>query len=418
MRKFIIFLIILTMIGTVTLVAVNLINRKTDDSKNTTEQSIDLSGLDNSQASESSAITPANAPASQTDASVVPETKEFTISMDFVGDIMLAGNETATSSIDAMANSQPSTYFFENVRDYFLNDDITIANCENVFSDNDNLAKTDKGEAAALEQYNNAVAEYNSAVALAQQSGTTVSMEKPEYTFRAFWFRSHAATAKLLPENGVDIVSIDNNHTYDFGTDGNMDTRAALDVAGVDWGKDGKIVYKEINGFKIAFVFGSMYSAGAEQAMLVDLEEANANSDYQVVYFHGGEEKVHAYEDWKQASCHNLVDHGADLVIGSHPHVLQPMETYNGVNIVYSLGNFIFGGNNYPENRTLIYNQTLTVTQDATTGAFSVTNTDVTLIPCYVYTGESNNYQPAVIENETDKQLVIDFMQGKRELPY
>lgn len=338
--------------------------------------------------------------------------------MNFVGDIMLAGNDTATSSIDAMANSQPSTYFFENVRDYFLNDDITIANCENVFSDNDNLVKTDKGEAAALEQYNNAVAEYNSAVALAQQSGTTVSMEKPEYTFRAFWFRSHAATAKLLPENGVDIVSIDNNHTYDFGTDGNMDTRAALDVAGVDWGKDGKIVYKEINGFKIAFVFGSMYSAGAEQAMLVDLEEANANSDYQVVYFHGGEEKVHAYEDWKQASCHNLVDHGADLVIGSHPHVLQPMETYNGVNIVYSLGNFIFGGNNYPENRTLIYNQTLTVTQDTTTGAFSVTNTDVTLIPCYVYTGESNNYQPAVIENETDKQLVIDFMQGKRELPY
>ena len=418
MRKFIIFLIILTMIGTVTLVAVNLINRKTDDSKNTTEQSIDLSGLDNSQASETSAITPANAPASQTDASVVPETKEFTISMNFVGDIMLAGNDTATSSIDAMANSQPSTYFFENVRDYFLNDDITIANCENVFSDNDNLVKTDKGESAALEQYNNALAEYNSAVALAQQSGTTVSMEKPEYTFRAFWFRSHAATAKLLPENGVDVVSIDNNHTYDFGTDGNMDTRAALDVAGVDWGKDGKIVYKEINGFKIAFVFGSMYSAGAEQAMLVDLEEANANSDYQVVYFHGGEEKVHAYEDWKQASCHNLVDHGADLVIGSHPHVLQPMETYNGVNIVYSLGNFIFGGNNYPENRTLIYNQTLTVTQDATTGGFTVANTDITLIPCYVYTGESNNYQPAVIENETDKQLVIDFMQGKRELPY
>lgn len=418
MRKFIIFLIILTMIGTVTLVTVNLINRKTGDSKNTTEQSIDLSGLDNSQASGTSAITPANVPTSQTDASIVPETKEFTICMDFVGDIMLAGNETATSSIDAMASSQPSTYFFENVRDYFLNDDITIANCENVFSDNDNLVKTDKGETAALEQYNNALAEYNSAVALAQQSGTTVSMEKPEYTFRAFWFRSHAATAKLLPENGVDVVSIDNNHTYDFGTDGNMDTRAALDVAGVEWGKDGKIVYKEINGFKIAFVFGSMYSAGAEQAMLVDLEEANANSDYQVVYFHGGEEKVHAYEDWKQASCHNLVDHGADLVIGSHPHVLQPMETYNGANIVYSLGNFIFGGNNYPENRTLIYNQTLTITQDAATGGFTVANTDITLIPCYVYTGESNNYQPAVIENETDKQLVIDFMQGKRELPY
>ncbi len=416
MRKIIIFFIILTIIGTVSLVAINL--RKDsphadDTSETAITQPIDLSGLDSYQPANSSVATVTNASAGEE-----PATQSFTISMDFVGDIMLAGNDTATSSIDAMASSQPSTYFFEGVRDYFLNDDITIANCENVFSDNDNLVKTDKGEAAALEQYNNALAEYNSAVALAQQTGTTVNMEKPEYTFRAFWFRSKAANAKLLSENGIDIVSIDNNHTYDFGTDGNMDTRAALDVAGVDWGKDGKIVYKEINGFKIAFVFGSMYSAGGEQAMLVDLEEANANSDYQVVYFHGGEEKVHTYEDWKQASCHNLVDHGADLVIGSHPHVLQPMETYNGVNIVYSLGNFIFGGNNYPENRTLIYNQTLTITQDAATGGFTVANTDVTLIPCYVYTGESNNYQPAVIESETDKQLVIDFMQGKRELPY
>ena len=231
MRKIIIFFIILTIIGTVSLVAINL--RKdsshTDDtSEAEISQPIDLSGLASYQ--------PAGSMATVTDAGAVDAaaSQSFTISMNFVGDIMLAGNDTATSSIDAMANSQPSTYFFENIRDYFLNDDITIANCENVFSDNDNLVKTDKGEAAALEQYNNAVAEYNSAVALAQQTGTTVSMEKPEYTFRAFWFRSHAATAKLLPENGVDVVSIDNNHTYDFGTDGNMDTRAALDVAGVN----------------------------------------------------------------------------------------------------------------------------------------------------------------------------------------
>ena len=236
MRKIIVFLIILTFVGIAGLITMNILKKEDDENPATTEgtvQPIDLSGLDSYQ--------PAGNMATVTDAGAVnaAASQSFTISMNFVGDIMLAGNDTATSSIDAMANSQPSTYFFENVRDYFLNDDITIANCENVFSDNDNLAKTDKGEAAAKEQYDNAVAEYNSAVALAQQTGTTVSMEKPEYTFRAFWFRSHAATAKLLPENGVDVVSIDNNHTYDFGTDGNMDTRAALDVAGVDWGKDG-----------------------------------------------------------------------------------------------------------------------------------------------------------------------------------
>ena len=148
MRKIIIFFIILTIIGTVSLVAINL--RKdsshTDDtSEAEISQPIDLSGLDSYQPVSGSVATITNAGADEESAS-----QSFTIRMNFVGDIMLAGNDTATSSIDAMANSQPSTYFFENVRDYFLNDDITIANCENVFSDNDNLAKTDKGEAAAL----------------------------------------------------------------------------------------------------------------------------------------------------------------------------------------------------------------------------------------------------------------------------
>lgn len=413
MRKLLTLLILFTTLGIGILVIVNLKQPVKDEAgteATTTIQPLDLS--DSSLYSATGSITPI------TDDSQTNTDESFTIEMNFVGDIMLAGNDTATSSIDAMANSQPETYFFEYVRDYFLDDDITIANCENVFSDNDSLMKTDKGEAAAKEQYDTAMAEYLSAVSLAEQTGTSVSMEMPEYTFRAFWFRSRSANAHLFTANGVEVVSIDNNHTNDFGTDGNMDTRAALDAAGVDWGKDGKIVYKEKNGFTVAFVFGSMYSAGGEQAMLLDLEEAKQNSDYQVVYFHGGEEKVHAEEEWKQQACHNLVDNGADLVLGSHPHVLQPMETYNGVNIVYSLGNFIFGGNNYPENRTLIYNQTLTITKASDTGALSVTNTEVELIPCYVYTGESNNYQPVPIDNETDRQLVLDFMQKKRELPY
>ncbi|MGN0390635.1 MAG: CapA family protein [Wujia sp.] len=413
MRKFIITLIILTFVAITALLIVNVRDRHTTDTPDTsTTKPMDITDSD----------TPDNPPVSTASTTEAVTTEAapitFTIRMNFVGDVLLAGNETATSSIDAMASSQSDTYFFENVRNIFLNDDITVANSENVFSDNENLVKADKGEAKAKEDYDNAMAEYNSAVTLAEQTGTAVGMEMPEYTFRAFWFRTKAANANLLSENGVDIVSIDNNHTYDFGTDGNMDTRAALEVAGVDWGKDGKIVYREINGFRLAFVFGSMYSAGGEYAMLLDLEEAKQNSDYQIVYFHGGTEKVHTVEDWKQASCHNLVDNGADLVIGSHPHVLQPMETYNGVNIIYSLGNFIFGGNNYPENRTVIYNQTLTITQDPNTHALSVTNTDFSITPCYVYTGESNNYQPYIIENEEDKQLVLDFMQGKRELPY
>lgn len=410
MRKFLYILIILTICGIFSIIFLNINN----NDRNTQNPTLSTETV----TEETASVFEPSIPEHTTTEAAPPEPVTFTVRMNFVGDILLAGNESGTGSIDALADTQANTYFFENVRDIFLEDDLTIANCENVFSDNPNLSKVDKGEARAKEEYDNAMAEYNTALALAEQTGTTIDMEMPTYTFQAFWFRTKASSTKLLSENGIDIVSIDNNHTRDFGSDGNNDTRAALEAASVDWGKDGKIVYREINGFRIAFVFGSMYWSGEEYAMLVDLEEAKQNSDYQIVYFHGGAEKVHEVEDWKRTACHNLVDNGADLVVGSHPHVLQPVENYNGINIVYSLGNFIFGGNNYPENRTIIYNHTLTITQDPSNNSLSVTNTDYEITPCYVYTGESNNYQPYIIQDENDKQLVLDFMEQKRDAPF
>ena len=203
----------------------------------------------------------------------------------------------------------------------------------------------------------------------------------------------------------------------DHGSQGKDDTRAALDAAGVEWGERSKVVYKDIEGYRLAFVFGSMYSEGAVSSIVSDLEMAKEESDYQVVYFHGGEEAVHSAESWKIRACHTLVDNGADLVLGDHPHVLQPMEVYNGVNIVYSLGNFVFGGNRHPENRTIIFNQRLTVHGDKKSGAFEIAASDYEIIPCYVYTGETNNWKPEIIEDEQQKKQVIDFMNGLIDKP-
>lgn len=344
----------------------------------------------------------------------------FTIDMNFVGDIMLAGNETGTSAIDRYAENESETYFFEGVRDIFLNDDITIANCECVFTDNDELELREKGQTEAIAEYERALEEYNLAKEEAEAEGYEFNEEEPVYDFIAFWFRTRTANAKLMPINGVDAVSLDNNHTYDFNEQGLLDTESALDSVNLDWGRAGHIVYKEKNGFKIAIVMGSMYYAGDDYAMLDDLEIAKQNSDYQIVFFHGGEERLHEPEQWKIDSCRGFVDRGADLVVGCHPHVLQPMETYNGVNIVYSLGNFIFGGNNYPENATAIYNHKLTVTKDKVTGSFTVTdNNTYSIIPCFVYTGEINNFQPAIVDDyEDEKQIILDFMNWKRETPY
>ena len=103
---------------------------------------------------------------------------------------------------------------------------------------------------------------------------------------------------------------------------------------------------------------------------------------------------------------------GADLVLGNHPHVLQPREVYKGKEIVYSLGNFCFGGSRGPENRTIIYQLILRVENGELVSAASE------LIPCYVHTGgRVNNYCPAPIEDEAQARRVLDFMDGKAKLP-
>lgn len=334
--------------------------------------------------------------------------EEFTISMNFVGDLLLATNHAQTyeNCFNQVADEQPPEYFLQNVSEIFLNDDITVGDCENVFSDSDSLYISDKGQAQAE-------ADYAAACAAAEAAGEPM----PEDTFQAFWFKSKAANASIIKVGGIDIVSIDNNHINDYGQQGKEDTKLALEAAGVEWGNSTKTVYREVNGFRIAFIFGTMYGPGAESTMLSNLNAAQSESDYQVVYFHGGTESIHEPEGWKVASCHNLVDNGADLILGDHPHVLQPMEEYNGVYIVYSLGNLCFGGNKHPENRTIIFNQTLNITKDIPSGTYTITNISYDITPCYVYTGDINNWQPAIIDDEADKQKVLDFMNGLTSSP-
>ena len=189
-----------------------------------------------------------------------------------------------------------------------------------------------------------------------------------------------------------------------------------MDDVDIQCGLRDNIIYYEKNGFTIAVVcvsFYSYYEVGVY--CLPYLTEAVQNSDYQIVFFHGGTEGIYTPNDWKIQGCHAMVDAGADLVIGSHPHVLQPKETYNGVDIIYSLGNFCFGGNNNPENRTLIYKYKLNLhRQDS---GIELVGSEDELIPCYVYTGDRNNWQPAPIEDGETAARVIQFMNGELSSP-
>lgn len=306
------------------------------------------------------------------------ESNSFTIDMSFLGDCMLASykGESKIDSFSMYAKEKDPSYFFEKVYSILESDDFTIANLENVLTDNDTLKEVKK--------------DHNP----------------------AYWYKAPTSNTDILDAGSIEIVSMANNHFGDYGQQGRIDTMNALKEADIPFGTNDSTVYFEKQGFKIALICHGLWFEGQSRDIIARINEASKTTDYQIVYYHGGKERIHAPENWKVRESHKLVDAGADLVIGNHPHVLQPTEVYNGVNIVYSLGNFCFGGSSRPENRAIIYKIVLEIED----GVVKTENTEI--IPCYVYTGTKNNWQPAPIVNEEEKQLVIDFMNGKEKQPY
>lgn len=303
--------------------------------------------------------------------------ESFTIDMTFVGDCMLATykGQYYDGSFSNYVDTKEPTYFFEKVYDIFNSDDFTIINLENVLTD-DSLSEVKKNHNPA------------------------------------YWYKAPTKNTNILTSSSIEIVSLANNHTGDYGEKGRLDTLEAIKNAGLLYGTNDDTVYFEKNGFKVALICHGLWYEGQSSEIIKRIEEAKSQSDYQIVFYHGGKERIHKPEQWKIRESHRLVDAGADLVIGNHPHVLQHTEKYNGVNIVYSLGNFCFGGNRRPENRTIIYKIKLTVDKG------EITSEESEIIPCYVYTGNTNNWQPDIITDEAEKQKVLDFMNQKSDLPY
>lgn len=183
---------------------------------------------------------------------------------------------------------------------------------------------------------------------------------------KQFTFRLPPEKVSLLTEMGVDIVTLANNHILDFGPEGITDSIRALEGAGIRHVGAGenreqaeRLEVLEVNGKRIGFLGTSRvymsadWAAGPEHpgvfstydpARAVEaIKAARDQCDYLVVYVHWGVERETEPKDYQRAMGRQYIDAGADLVIGSHPHVLQPVEYYNGKPIVYSLGNFVFG---------------------------------------------------------------------------
>ena len=317
-------------------------------------------------------------PTDETTIQTEPEPTSFQIKLSFAGDCTLS-NVVEGSDGGFMSYSQEydPSYFLEKVKPIFEQDDFTVVNLECVLSDQ-SLEKRDKGDGVA------------------------------------FWFKGPTRHAEILTSGSVEGVSLANNHTFDYGNSGYQDTKDAVVNAGLQYGLESDIMYFEKNGFVIAVICNGLWYEEQANDIVQLIKIAEEKSDYQIVFYHGGTEKEHAPESWRIRASRKLVDNGADLVIGNHPHVLQPIETYNNIQIIYSLGNFCYGGHSQPQNRTMIYQVVLTIDCDL----LQVVASEQNIIPCYVYTSEYNNYQPAPIENDEEIDRVLRFLDGDLELPY
>lgn len=186
-------------------------------------------------------------------------------------------------------------------------------------------------------------------------------MEGKKYTFRA-----KPERVEILKELGVDLANLANNHIYDYGTDAFLDTLDILDAGGIAHAGAGKNAveaeepfYAEIDGRTVAVVSATraekyILTPEADEdnpgvfrcydmaKVLQKVQETKEKADFVIAYIHWGTEYSETLETAQTEGARELIDAGADVVLGAHPHCLQGMEYYNGKPILYSLGNYWF----------------------------------------------------------------------------
>lgn len=303
------------------------------------------------------------------------KTVSFTISA--VGDCTFGTDENF-----AYEGSMPAkydevgdfNYFFENVKSVFEEDDLTIVNFEGTLTDS--TTREDK----------------------------------------QFAFKADKSYAEILTDGFVEAANLANNHSKDYGEQSYNDTMDALDEAGItNFGYD-RVAIKKVKGIKVGLV-GTYVLAdglGVKDSMEKNIQDLkDEGAQVIIASFHWGEEKAEYPNEVQVELAHAAIDAGADLVLGHHPHVLQGIEQYKGKNIVYSLGNFCFGGNMYPSDMdTMIFQQTFTL-KGGKLQEDNVTN----IIPCSISSVEDyNNYQPTPAAGEKETEILNKITQRSQGL--
>lgn len=296
--------------------------------------------------------------------------ENISIRLTFAGDVTLGSEEylwDKSFSLVSFAEKQGYDHFFKEVKPLFEMDDLTIVNLEGVLSD-------------------------------------SAEDENKEKTYR---FRGPTDFAQILTAGSVEMVGLANNHTLDYGERGYVDTCAALDDAGILRFGGGRVAVVEIKGMKLAFI-GLSYTQDceAERTWLKnEIAQLKGETGVSAVIFtyHGGTEYSEVRSEKQEAIARLAVDAGADLVVMHHPHVVQGMDIRRNRTILYSLGNFCFGGNkNVRAMESLAAVAELTFSSE---GKYLGQRID--LYPAHISgTEQRSNYQPLLVSGADAKRVM------------
>ncbi|AKT36879.1 CapA family protein [Chondromyces crocatus] len=237
---------------------------------------------------------------------------------------------------------------------------------------------------------------------------TTLTTHEPREPSAGLQFRGDPAWARMLVLGSVEAVSVANNHAYDLGRVGFEDTVRAVQAQGVGVFGFGLVDRRTIKGIEVVNLG---YTGGEPSSIMKDMVRSVSREkrpdNLVIVSFHWGGEGVYQPNGDQIRLGRGAIDAGADLVLGHHPHVIQGIETYRGREIVYSLGNFVFGGHSNPEDKdTIIYQATFQRKEGR------VVPKESQAIPARVSSvPERNDYRPVLLDG-AEKARVLEKLRG------
>ena len=306
------------------------------------------------------------------------------LTMTFAGDMTIGSNvqSSGTSIFEKELEKQKGdiNFPFRNVRDILLADDLTMVNFEGTL---------------------------------------TTEGRNPDKTGNEFLFRADPSYASILPANGVETVSLENNHVLDMGEDGLAETKQSLLSEGVTYASEGEPAIITVKGVTIGSLAYQTFGGRHDEIAAKLPQDIQALRDkgcqIVIVSYHWGDELDYTPNARQVKLGRATIDAGADLVIGHHSHRINPIECYNGKYICYSLGNFSFAGNNKPSDMATFLFQIRMRVRDGVPSS-----EQIKIIPCRISSRtDYNDFAPTPYTKDTNIEAVIKTLrQNGKSLDY